>query len=99
HDIGRRVPGMAIVAATGPRRRAAVCARMVDDHRAGDVDHPRVAAIVTAVVAAVGTAVVATMVGASVMAAAPVLSGMAAVVPAPVVAGLRRGREGNAQRQ
>jgi hypothetical protein len=81
---------------------------MVHDHRTRHVDHAGVASVVPAVAAtviptvvpAVGATVVAAMVRPAVVATAPVLAGMAAVMAAAVVVpGLGRGREGNSQRQ
>src|SRR5690606_28943606 len=97
-DVGRGVAAMAVVAAAGPGRRATVGAGMVDHHRARDMDHADVAAIVPTVVAAIVAAIVAAMVRATVVAAAPILAGMAAVMATVlVVARLGRRREGEAQ--
>ncbi|GGJ99211.1 hypothetical protein GCM10011394_05430 [Luteimonas terricola] len=85
---------------------------MVDNHRTRDINHAGVTAVVATVITAIVSTLMPTvitaglasiipaMVRAPVLATAPLLSGMAAVMAAAVVVPrLRRGRERDSQRQ
>src|SRR5690606_25111005 len=89
-DVGRRIAGVAVMAAARPRRRSAIAPRVVHDQRPRHIDNAGITTVMAAVVPAgmAAVAAVVPVIAARAAVAAPVTLDMATVVSAIVAAAM-----------